>query len=110
VVLDLEAAGEAVAAIPRVVAAVPAAGNPGSAVSGRADKPSGRPDSGNGTTPGLGASAEDLKHLEDCVLALRALGSARVEAVRCARRAFEKLRAEGKPIATEPLIKLACRY
>jgi hypothetical protein len=33
-----------------------------------------------------------------------------VEAIRSARRAFEKLREEGKPIATEPLIKLACRY
>jgi hypothetical protein len=111
VVLDLEAAGEAVAAIPRVVAAVPAAGNPGNGVSGRADKPSGRPDRRNGaTTAWPGASADDLNHLEDCVLALRTLGAARVEAIRSARRAFEKLREEGKPIATEPLIKLACRY
>jgi DNA-binding beta-propeller fold protein YncE len=79
-------------------------------VSGRADKPSGLPDKRNGTTPAwLGASAEDLTHLEDCVLALRALGTARVEAIRCARLAFEKLRQEGKPIATEPLIKLGAR-
>jgi HNH endonuclease len=56
------------------------------------------------------ASAEDRKHLDDCVRALRVLGSTPSEAVRCARRAFEKLCEDGQPIGVEALIKLACRY
>jgi HNH endonuclease len=58
---------------------------------------------GNGHPP----APEELAAFETCVAALRSLGSTRDSALRAARRGLAKLKAAGKPIGEEALIKSA---